>query len=60
MNIQVTIKNIYGMDRIYPHCDKAKLFAAIADTSTLTISTVAKIKNLGYTVEVVHNGVKTL
>jgi len=51
-SITVKIKNVYGEDKIYPVSDQAKLFANIAGTKTLTDYTIAKIKELGYTINV--------
>lgn len=59
MSIQVKIKNVYGNDLVYPICEKAKAFAAIAGQATLTGWTISKIKDLGYTIEVVSD-VKSL
>ena len=50
MNIYVSERNVYGNATIYPACDKAKTFANIAGTKTLTSETIAEIKNLGYDV----------
>ena len=54
MKIQVAIESVYGTRRIYPACDAAKAFAAIAGTTTLTTAVIDQIKKLGYTVEVVQ------
>ena len=43
---------MYGEDKVYPVSDRAKLFANIAGTKTLTDYTIAKIKELGYTIYV--------
>jgi hypothetical protein len=32
MNITVKVKNVYGQDRIYPICSKAKLFTRLTNT----------------------------
>ena len=48
MEITVKIKPVYGTDKVYPVCDRAKLFASIADTVTLTSYTIDMIKALGY------------
>ena len=48
MNIYVSERNVYGNEVIYPACDKAKTFANIAGTKTLTSVIIAEIKNLGY------------
>ena len=50
MEIKVTIKNVYGQDLVYPVCSKAKVFAQIAGTTTLTPETLSKIMFLGYEV----------
>lgn len=52
VDIYVTIKNNFGQDAVYPACDKAKIFASIAGTKTLSHSTINSIKALGYTVNV--------
>ena len=52
MNITVEVKNVYGMDRIYPMCEKAKIFTRLAGTKTLSTYDISKIKELGYTVQV--------
>ena len=48
--IIVEIKNVYGNELVYPICDDAKLFAAIASAKTLTLDTLQKIKSLGYAI----------
>jgi len=50
MNIYVNERSVYGNTMVYPACDKAKVFANIAGTKTLTFETIAEIKNLGYDV----------
>lgn len=52
MEIIVRITQNYGTEVIYPACQNAFLFARIADTKTLTLDTIAKIKALGYKVTV--------
>lgn len=54
MEIKVTIKSVYGVDKIYPACFQAKLFAEIAGTKTLTDSTIDKIKELGFVINVIQ------
>ena len=49
--IKVEVKNIYGETRVYPMCDKSKMFASIAGTITLTNHTLSKVEALGYTIE---------
>jgi hypothetical protein len=52
MKIQVTVRDIYGLQTIYPACDIAKLFARLAGTKTLTRHALETIRALGYTVEI--------
>ena len=53
--ITVKIKNQYGRDTVIPICDKAKLFARIAGTKTLTAETIRYIKQLKYTIQTESN-----
>ena len=50
MEIVVRIKNVYGVEKVYPACDKAKLFTDIAGTTTLRPSDLKAIQMLGYRV----------
>jgi hypothetical protein len=50
MQITVTIRDVYGKTLIYPVCDNAKAFAAIAGQKTLSQATLWQIKSLGYSV----------
>ena len=52
MTITVKIRNVYGEERVYPVCEKAKIFARLAGTKTLTDHAIGLIKSLGYTIEV--------
>lgn len=54
MHIEVTIKTIYGIETVYPACDKAKLFARIAGTKTMTPHALRDIAALGYQINVQH------
>lgn len=51
MKIEVLIKSVYGVEKYYPACAAANLFAAIAGTTTLTIETLKGVKALGYAIE---------
>ena len=53
MEINVEIKSVYGSDFVYPVCDKAKLFCAIAQTKTLTNEVRHSIKELGNRIKVI-------
>lgn len=52
MFIEIRIQNVYGNDLIYPVCDKAKVFASMLGTKTLTRSAIDHIKRLGYEIRV--------
>jgi|LauGreDrversion4_2_1035121.scaffolds.fasta_scaffold276891_2 hypothetical protein len=46
--ITVRITEKYGVRRVYPVCDRAKIFASIAKDVTLTDATMKLVKQLGY------------
>ena len=48
MNLIVSKKNVYGVERVYPICNKAKLFASISGNKTLLPEVIELIKKLGY------------
>ena len=48
MQLLVSKKNVYGIERVYPVCTKAKLFADIAGNKTLLPDVIELIKKLGY------------
>lgn len=56
--IQVRIRTIYGVEKIYPVCRLSQTFAAIAGTVTLSKENINRIKELGYEIEVVQDTIK--
>lgn len=56
MQIHVEIKTIYGEERVYPACERARLFARLAGTKTLTRQALGLIEQLGYQVVPVSIG----
>lgn len=52
--VQVTIKNVYGEERIYPANEAAILFAQMVKQKSLTRHDIDFIKRLGFVVEVVQ------
>ena len=52
MDILVQIKSVYGQDKIYPVCGKAKTFAEMVGQQMLTHYNIAHIKKLGFAVNV--------
>ncbi len=51
MIIIVQRREVYGRETIYPVCPKAKLFAELAGTKTLTRQTLRLIRQLGYDID---------
>jgi hypothetical protein len=58
MNITVEIREVYGQPKIYPVCDKAKIFADIAGTTTLLPRDIQRVQMLGYEVLVKQKELK--
>ena len=52
MHATVTIRSIYGQDRIYPENVTAMALAALLGSKTFTREQIAKAKALGYTFEI--------
>lgn len=48
--IKIQLRSIYGETKAYPLCDKAKTFADMLGTKTLTPSALQHIKRLGFEV----------
>jgi len=53
MAIQVNIKQVYGVERIYPVNDQAIILTQLTKKKTLDRADINLIKKLGYDVEVV-------
>ena len=51
--VQITIKNVYGNETIYPVCKLAHGFAALAGTKTLTQHALRTIVEMGFQIEYV-------
>lgn len=47
MQVQIEVKKVYGVDKIYPINDAAKALARIAGTKTLSISNLQNASTLG-------------
>jgi hypothetical protein len=48
--IEVEMRDVYGVTKFYPMCERARAFARIAGTVTLTKETIRHIKLLDYAV----------
>ena len=48
-NLIVEKKNVFGIERIYPVCNKAKILTALTGNKTLLDVDIKLIKQLGYT-----------
>jgi hypothetical protein len=59
-SIHVRVMDVYGRRVAYPVCDKAKVFAAIAGTTSLTETTLKCIRKLGFDIHVVPQEPLTL
>ena len=53
MAIQINIKQVYGVERIYPVNDQAIILTQLTKKKTLDREDINLIKKLGYDVEVV-------
>ena len=58
--VHVRVMDVYGRRVVYPVCDKAKVFASIAGTTSLTDSTLRCMRKLGYVLHVVPTVPTTL
>lgn len=48
--VEVQVRRVYGVDKIYPVNQEAKIFAEIARTATLRPEDIGKIRALGFQV----------
>lgn len=46
--IFVKVKGVYGIDKVYPACDKSHLFADLIGTKTFTDYSLKLIRKLEY------------
>jgi hypothetical protein len=53
MNITIEFKNVYGETKAYPVCERAKTFASMLGTKTLTRDAIRHIEALGFTINAV-------
>jgi hypothetical protein len=53
MQIKVSIKNIYGVERIYPKCNISTSFSRLMRKKTFDREEIQEIKTMGYSVQVV-------
>jgi hypothetical protein len=54
MQLVVEVKNIYGVERIYPINDKAIFLTQLTNKKTLDSKDIELIKKLGYQIEVIN------
>ena len=48
-DLVVEKKNVYGVERVYPVCNKSKILTALTGQKTLLDVDIKLIKKLGYT-----------
>jgi|APGre2960657373_1045057.scaffolds.fasta_scaffold38310_4 hypothetical protein len=53
MVVQIQIKSVYGKPTYYPVNEAGQLFAAIAETKTLSKGDLTKIMQLGFEIQYV-------
>lgn len=53
--ITVEVRNVYGTLKTYPVCERARSFAKIAGTSTLTRSVLREIAAMGFEIVSIAN-----
>jgi hypothetical protein len=51
LTVKIQIKSVYGENKAYPVNTTGELFASIANTKTLTRSTLAMVLAMGCTIE---------
>jgi len=51
MSVVIEVREVYGAPKAYPVCDKAKTFASMLGTKTLTRNALEHIQRLGYRIE---------
>ena len=49
MELIVEKKNVFGVERIYPKCNKSQILTALTGQKTLLADDIKLIKKLGYT-----------
>jgi len=59
MQILVRIQNNYGLETVYPVCDKAVTFTKMLGRKTLTHAALGHIEALGYKVVIKEQEYKT-
>jgi len=51
MELIVQKKNVFGVERIYPKCNKSRILTALTGQKTLLDVNIKLIKQLGYTLK---------
>ena len=49
--ITIEVRNVFGVNKAYPACVDAQVFANMLGTKTLTYAALRHIVGLGYTIE---------
>lgn len=53
MEIKVSIKNVYGIERIYPQCKISQSFSRLMRKRTFDREEIQEIKSMGYEIQVI-------
>ena len=55
--IKVEVKQVYGMERIYPVCEVAKKLNRLMTSKTFSRDDIQTIKSLGYTIQTIKEDI---
>jgi hypothetical protein len=58
--IIIQVRNVWGVQTVYPICAQAQLFAKLAGTTTLTRHALQTIEALGYTITMQPEVIKAI
>lgn len=58
--IQVFVRNVYGLPKVYPVGDTATKFASLLQVKTFSDQQLAGIEGLGFTIQQVEDPATTL
>ena len=53
MEIKVSIKTVYGVERIYPQCKISQSFSRLMRKRTFDREEIQEIKSMGYEIQVI-------
>jgi hypothetical protein len=51
-NLMVTVRNVYGVETVYPACDTSRLLCRLTGRKTFTHADIRTLQEIGYTFDV--------